>query len=58
MPYSIRWSVSRLVKKEYMTDVSKGTLYALLPVTMFAKLGTGFKMTVTRTNGTMGYART
>jgi drug/metabolite transporter (DMT)-like permease len=31
-----------------MTDTFKGTLYALLSVAMFATLGTGFKMAVTR----------
>ena len=31
-----------------MTETSKGTLYALLSVAMFATLGTGFKMAVTR----------
>lgn len=33
-----------------MTESSKGTLYALLAVAMFATLGTGFKMAVTRMN--------
>lgn len=31
-----------------MTETSKGTLFALLAVAMFATLGTGFKMAVTR----------
>lgn len=31
-----------------MTESSKGTIYALLAVAMFATLGTGFKMAVTR----------
>ncbi|NTW99101.1 MAG: hypothetical protein HGB35_04075, partial [Geobacteraceae bacterium] len=31
-----------------MTETFKGTLYALLAVAMFATLGTGFKMAVTR----------
>jgi drug/metabolite transporter (DMT)-like permease len=31
-----------------MTETSRGTLYALLSVAMFATLGTGFKMAVTR----------
>jgi len=31
-----------------MTESTKGTLYALLAVAMFATLGTGFKMAVTR----------
>jgi drug/metabolite transporter (DMT)-like permease len=33
-----------------MTESFKGTLYALLAVAMFATLGTGFKMAVTRMN--------
>lgn len=33
-----------------MTETFKGTLYALLAVTMFATLGTGFKIAVTRMN--------
>ena len=33
-----------------MTEISKGTLYALLSVAMFASLGTGFKIAVTRMN--------
>lgn len=33
-----------------MTDSSKGTLYALLSVAMFATLGTGFKIAVTHMN--------
>jgi drug/metabolite transporter (DMT)-like permease len=33
-----------------MTETFKGTLYALLAVTMFATLGTGFKVAVTRMN--------
>ena len=31
-----------------MSETFKGTLYALLAVAMFATLGTGFKMAVTR----------
>ena len=31
-----------------MTETFKGTLYALLAVAMFATLGTGFKIAVTR----------
>lgn len=31
-----------------MTETSKGTIYAILAVAMFATLGTGFKMAVTR----------
>ena len=31
-----------------MTESSKGTIYALLAVAMFATLGTGFKVAVTR----------
>lgn len=33
-----------------MTESSKGTIYALLAVAMFATLGTGFKVAVTRMN--------
>jgi len=33
-----------------MTESSKGTIYALLAVAMFATLGTGFKLAVTRMN--------
>jgi len=33
-----------------MTESSKGTIYALLAVAMFATLGTGFKLAVTRLN--------
>ena len=33
-----------------MTETSKGTLFALLSVAMFATLGTGFKIAVTRMN--------
>lgn len=33
-----------------MTESSKGTIYALLAVAMFATLGTGFKVAVTRLN--------
>ena len=40
--------VCAVLKKVDMTELFKGTLFALLAVAMFATLGTGFKIAVTR----------